>query len=255
MDEASAVPGGRVQWQHATIEALEDITPRIRRVVLRPERWHRPLAGQHLDIRLTADDGYQAQRSYSLLSPPEREGVYELGVELLPDGEVSPWFHLAAQVGEDIEVLGPVGGHFVWQAEQLQPVLLVGGGSGLVPLLAMAEQHALMRPEAPMMLVAGVRTLADVPLWPELQRWEAQGQGFACRLALSRDPSVPRAQDHAGRLREDDLAAALQFLGDRSAQSAAVYVCGRHAFVQTVVDQLRSMGVADHQVRTERFGG
>ena len=173
MAEAGAAPAHRAQWQRATIEALQDITPRIKRVVLRPEHWHRPLAGQHLDIRLTADDGYQAQRSYSLLSPPEREGVYELGIERLPDGEVSPWFHDAAQVGEAIEVLGPVGGHFVWRAEQAQPALLVGGGSGLVPLVAMAEHHALARPAAPMVLVAGVRALADVVRWSELQRWEA----------------------------------------------------------------------------------
>lgn len=255
MAEAGAALAGRVQWQRANIEALQDITPRMKRVVLRPERWHRPLAGQHVDIRLTADDGYQAQRSYSLLSPPEREGVYELGIERLPDGEVSPWFHDGAQVGESIEVLGPVGGHFVWHAGQAQPALLVGGGSGLVPLLAMAEHHALSRPGAPMMLVAGVRTLADVLLWSELQRWEAQGHGFACRLALSREASAPRPQDHAGRLREADLAAALQFLAGRSAQSAAVYVCGRNVFVEAVVGLLRIVGVPDNMVRTERFGG
>ena len=148
MAEASAGTGQHLRWQNARVEALDALTPTIRRITLRPQHWHQPLAGQHLDVRLTADDGYQAQRSYSLLSPPQREGVYELGIERLADGEVSPWFHDAVQVGESIEVLGPVGGHFVWRAQEAPPTLLIGGGSGVVPLLAMAahvdaEGHAL----------------------------------------------------------------------------------------------------------------
>ena len=245
----------RLLWQSARIEALEDLSSRVRRVVLRPQNWHRPLAGQHLDVRLTADDGYQAQRSYSLLSPPEREGVYELGIERLSDGEVSPWFHDAAQVGDSIEFLGPVGGHFIWHPQAGQPTLLVGSGSGAVPLLGMAAQRSQSRLSTPMVLVVAARTFADVLLWPELQRWEALGDGFQSRLALSRDVAVHRAQDHAGRLREADLVAALQHLGDSAAQPAAVYVCGRNAFVESVVAMLRTLLIPDGAVRTERFGG
>ena len=245
-------------WQTARVEALEPLSARIRRVVLRPQAWHAPWAGQHLDLRLTAEDGYQAQRSYSLLSPPELEGVYELGIERLADGEVSPWFHDAAQVGDTIEILGPVGGHFVWHAAEGRPTLLIGGGSGVVPLLSMAA-HRAHRAKAsaltPMVLLVAARTLGDVPHWPALQRWEAQGSGFHSHLALSRDDAAPRVQDQTGRLRQADVAAALQHLGDSAAQSAQVYVCGRNAFVESVTAMLRELRVPDGAIRTERFGG
>ena len=124
MDEA--VGQHRLSWQTARIDALQALTPRVMRVVLRPDRWVRPRPGQHLDVRLTAEDGYQAQRSYSLLSPPQRTGLYELGIERLDDGEVSTWFHDKAQHGETIEVLGPVGGHFVLDESNTRPALLIG---------------------------------------------------------------------------------------------------------------------------------
>lgn len=242
-------------WQTARVEALEPLTARIRCVVLRPHIWHAPWAGQHLDLRLTADDGYQAQRSYSLLSPPELEGLYELGIERLADGEVSPWFHDAAQVGDTIEMLGPVGGHFVWHAADAAPTLLVGGGSGIVPLLAMAAHHTHSAVAAPMALVVGARTLADVVLWPELQRWEAMERGFESRLALSRESAVTRPQDHTGRIRESDLASALQRLRGPAPQPVQAFVCGNNGFVETIVDMLRALSVSDNAVRTERFGG
>lgn len=245
-------------WQTARVEALEPLTARIRRVVLRPQVWHAPRAGQHLDLRLTADDGYQAQRSYSLLSPPELDGVYELGIERLADGEVSPWFHDAAQVGDTIEMLGPVGGHFVWHAGEGRPTLLIGGGSGVVPLMSMAAHRAAradVSASAPMVLLVAARTLGDVLRWTDLQRWEAQGDGFHSQLALSRGDVAPRVQDHTGRLRQADVAAALQHLGDATAQSAQVYVCGRNAFVENVTTMLRELRVPDGAIRTERFGG
>lgn len=245
----------RIGWQSARIESIDKLTPSISRVVLRPEAWHRPLAGQHLDIRLTAPDGYQAQRGYSLLSPPEREGVYELAIERLSDGEVSPWFHDSAQVGDSIEILGPVGLHFVWRSEDEQPTLLIGSGSGVVPLLAMAAHHVHSRSTSPMVLIVAVRTMVDVVMWSELQRWEALGRGFHSRLALSRDVAAPRAQDRIGRLRAADIAAALQRLGDDASGSAATYVCGSNSFVESVTGMLRELCVPDGAVRTERFGG
>ena len=255
MAEASAGTGQHLRWQNARVEALDALTPTIRRITLRPQHWLQPLAGQHLDVRLTADDGYQAQRSYSLLSPPQREGVYELGIERLADGEVSPWFHDAVQVGESIEVLGPVGGHFVWRAQEAPPTLLIGGGSGVVPLLAMAAHGVQSGLMAPMVLMVAARTLADVPLWTELQQWQAQSSRFQCRLALSRETTVPRVQDHAGRLRLEVLAAALQQLADNATGSASVYVCGSNAFVESVIAMLRALRIPDGAIRTERFGG
>lgn len=244
-----------LNWQEARIEALTALTPRLRKVVLRPRHWRRSLAGQHLDVRLTAADGYQAQRSYSLLSPPEREGLYELAIERLPDGEVSPWFHDAADVGEQIEILGPVGGHFVWRAPDVAPALLIGGGSGVVPLLAMAAHHAESAAAVPMVLMVAVPTLEDVPRWSDLQRWESAGRGFVARLALSREHTAPRPQDRSGRLQAADLAAALRRLGDLASESPTCYVCGSNRFVEAIVDMLRELQVPDSAVRTERFGG
>lgn len=253
-DEASARQD-HLNWQSARIESLAPLSEGILRVLLRPQQWHRPAPGQHLDVRLTADDGYQAQRSYSLLSPPESQGVYELGIELMPDGEVSPWFHGAAQVGDEVEVIGPVGGHFTWHHGARAPALLVGGGSGVVPLLAMAAHRARHADAPPVALCVSARTLAHVPLWDQLQAWDADGNGFRCQLALSRQGQVPRPRDRAGRLQLTDLATALQWLGDASAQSAQVFVCGSNRFVEAVVAMLRGLNVPDGAVRTERFGG
>lgn len=232
MAEASAGTGQHLRWQNARVEALDALTPTIRRITLRPQHWHQPLAGQHLDVRLTADDGYQAQRSYSLLSPPQREGVYELGIERLADGEVSPWFHDAVQVGESIEVLGPVGGHFVWRAQEAPPTLLIGGGSGVVPLLAMAAHGVQSGLMAPMVLMVAARTLADVPLWTELQQWQAQSSRFQCRLALSRETTVPRVQG-AGQ--------ALPVLQARLMRAAASQLAQAQARLEARGDRLEAL--------------
>lgn len=242
----------RLAWTRARIAALERLTPRLLRVELQPAAWHRPRAGQHLDLRLTADDGYQAQRSYSLLSPPEREGAYEVAIERLEDGEVSPWFHEVAQVGDELELRGPLGGHFVWTREAAPPTLLVGGGSGLVPLLAMVRHRRAGPAGAAMVLVAAARTAAEVPLRDELLADEAAGRGFTLRQALSR-AAAPRPQDRAGRLDAAFLGEALGPLGPPSGVLA--YLCGRHAFVEGVAAHLGSLGVPAAQIRTERFGG
>lgn len=243
----------RLAWTRARIVALEPLTPRLLRVELVPDAWHRPRAGQHLDVRLTAADGYQAQRSYSLLSPPEREEVYELAIERLADGEVSPWFHDVAQPGDEFELRGPLGGHFVWTREAAPPTLLVGGGSGLVPLLAMVRHRRAAPAGAPMVLVAAVRTADEVPLRDELLADEAAGNGFTLRQALSREAAVARVQDCAGRPDAPFLAAALAPLGPVADVLACV--CGRHAFVEAIAAQLLALGVPAPRIRTERFGG
>lgn len=255
MVKAVADAASRLTWQSARIEVIEPLAEGIKRIVLRPRVWHAPWAGQHLDVRLTADDGYQAQRSYSLLSPPERDGIYELAIEHLPGGEVSPWFHEAATVGDEVEILGPTGGHFVWRAESAVPALLVGGGSGVVPLLSMMAHRASHRAASPMVLCIAARTLAHVPMWQQLQAWERDDERMQCTLALSRQSVAPRPQDRAGRLQVSDLATALQWLGGNAAQSSTAYLCGSNAFVEAVTAMLRELQVPDGAIRTERFGG
>lgn len=238
-------------WTPATVESTERLSPRIVRIRLRPQTWHQPRAGQHVDVRLTAEDGYQAQRSYSLLSPPELEGFYDLAIERLEDGEVSPYFFDVAQPGDEVEVLGPVGGHFVWPTHEAKPVLLVGGGSGVVPLLSMAQHRAALRdPQPPMRLVYAARNMAEVILWPTLQALE-QHNGFTTHLVLSRASTAPRPQDKTGRIDAAYLSSILETLG----QSPLVYVCGSNGFVETVAQALVAHGVPPADIRTERFGG
>lgn len=239
-------------WTSARIEAIEPLSPRIRRVVLRPQIWHAPIAGQHVVVRLTAPDGYTAQRDYSLLSPPGRADVYELAIERLDDGEVSPWFHDAAQTGDEVEVRGPVGGHFVWQDDDPRPVLLIGGGSGVVPLIAMLRHRMTSGAIVPMHLLYAARTMTDVILWPELLAADARDDGISVRLALSRAAQAPRPQDRAGRIDNATIREALHGLGEAA---PVVYVCGSNRFVESITALLADAGIDSADVRTERFGG
>lgn len=247
-----ATEPSRLAWVPAKIAALEPLSTRILRVELEPEHWHSSLPGQHVDVRLTAEDGYQAQRSYSLLAAT-RNGRYELAIEKLDDGEVSPYFHEDAAVGDELEVLGPVGGHFIWKADETRPVLLVGGGSGVVPLLAIARACMESGTSAPMCLLYGARTLPDIILYQQLLDWETQDNGFRLHLALSRASQQPRPQDHLGRLNVAMVQRAIEGLG--APAEIQCYVCGSNGFVETATTAMLDAGLEAGQIRTERFGG
>lgn len=242
-------------WQTAHIVKIDVLSPRIRRFVLRPEHWQPALAGQHLDVRLTADDGYQAQRSYSLLTAAagsgDMAGTYELAIELLDDGEVSPYFHEVAAVGDTLEVRGPFGGHFVWQASDPAPVLLIGGGSGAVPLLAMAQERKLRQSTAAMAFLYAARQQVDVIQYANLQAWAAAGDGFQLRLALSREMPL-HPEDFSGRIDSNKLQKMLDLLGTTP---VTTYICGSNGFVETASQALLTLGVDATTIRTERFGG
>ncbi len=236
-------------WQEAVIEAVTPLTARIKSFMLRPAHWHPFIAGQHLDIRLTAPDGSQAQRSYSVASAPGVEGLYELAVELLDDGEVSPYFHEVAQAGDAIEIRGPFGGYFNWSAADDGPVLLVGGGSGIVPLMSIARHRRTQRSSAPMALLYGARSRAETAFAAELQAME--GDGFHLSFAFSREAAA-RPQDRHGRIDAAAINAVLETLG---AAPDVTYVCGSNRFVETVTTHLVAMGRPPATIRTERFGG
>src|SRR5689334_9558416 len=159
-----------LNWQIASVKEIKPETTNVKSFTLTLPAWMRHRAGQHYDIRLTAEDGYQAQRSYSIASPPERAGELDLTVERIADGEVSPYLHDVLVVGDRIEVRGPVGGYFVWEARSGGPLLLVAGGSGIVPLMAMLRHRAAAGASVPARLLYSSRTFEDVIYREELER-------------------------------------------------------------------------------------
>jgi len=246
-----SIRGPEVQWQEATIKRVDCQTARVKSLVLRPQTWRSFRAGQHLDVRLTAADGYQAQRSYSVASAPAIEGDYELVVERLGDGEVSPFLHDVAKVGDGIEIRGPIGGHFVWGPEDGGPILLVGGGSGVAPLMSILRHRALIGCKVPVALLFGARTWDDVIFRDELIARDSAGDGFTLLLSLSRD-TARRPQDLGRRIDAALLEVGLAKLGT---PPRLVFACGSNSFVEAVAGHLLDLGLSPGTIRTERFGG
>ncbi|AWN49833.1 oxidoreductase [Methylobacterium terrae] len=231
-------------WQDAVITAAAPETTRVRRLTL-AVGWSRPFrAGQHVDVRLTAPDGYQAQRSYSIASSPTVLPTIDLLIERLDDGEVSGFFSDVAEPGDAIELRGPIGGSFVWDPEMGGPLLLVGGGSGVVPLLGMLRHRAEAAPGVPALLLYSARTAEEVIAREELTRRDAEEPGFRLMLTLTR--SLDGRRIDAARIAE-----ALAALGT----PAHTFVCGANPFVSAVSDLLVEAGLPARTIRTERFGG
>jgi ferredoxin-NADP reductase len=211
----------------------------VKTIVLDPPEWAGHRAGQHVDVRLTAEDGYQAQRSYSIASPPEDNHV-AITVERLDDGEVSPYLAEELRAGDKLELRGPIGGYFVWEAEQGGPLLLVGGGSGVVPLASMLRHRASAAPSVRARLLYSARSLADVIYRDELDRFEAI-------YTLTREQ--PEGWAGYSRRVDADMLSEVSFGGE-----GLTYVCGPTRFVESVADALVGIGYAPENVRTERFG-
>jgi ferredoxin-NADP reductase len=224
------------QWQLATVTGIKPETPRVKSFRLELPMWMPHLPGQHYDVRLTAPDGYRAQRSYSVASSPLDEGEIELTIDRLDDGEVSPYFHDIVVEGDQVEVRGPFASYFVWHGEK--PVLLVGGGSGVVPLMAMLRHRRRTLPELPMRLIYSVRTADDVIYADELD-------GDAL-LTFTREPPEDWT-GHTGRLDADLISAV-------ATGSGLAFVCGSNGFVEAASQLLLGAGFDPEQVRTERFG-
>jgi len=239
---AGAAVLGRLGWRTASIAEVRPEAPRVKTIALDVPGWPGHRAGQHVDIRLTADDGYQAERSYSIAAPEDGERV-ELTVEEVDDGEVSPYLTAEARAGDELEIRGPVGGYFVWDADYPGPILLVGGGSGVVPLMAMIRQRGAI----PTTLVYSARTLADVIYRDELER--LAGGGLDVVLTLTRR----QPDGWAGHSRRVD-AELLADVAPPPDQRPLAFVCGPTPFVEAVALALVDLGHDPGLVKTERFG-
>jgi ferredoxin-NADP reductase len=224
------------RWQIGTVKSIRPETPRVKSFRIELPMWMPHLPGQHYDVRLTAPDGYRAQRSYSVASSPLDEGEIELTIDRLEDGEVSPYFHDVLVEGDQVEVRGPFASYFVWRGES--PALLVGGGSGVVPLMAMLRHRRRTMPDLPMRLVYSVRAPAEVIYADEL--------GEDAKLTFTRE--APKDwSGHTGRIDSSLIAEA-------PPESAVAFVCGSNGFVEAATQLLLQSSFEPAHIRTERFG-
>jgi ferredoxin-NADP reductase len=237
---------GRLIWHVADVVDVVTETPRVRTIAFDVPGWPGHRAGQHVDIRLTAEDGYQAQRSYSIASAPDGTRI-DLTVERLDDGEVSPYLTDELRPGDQIELRGPVGGYFVWEPSQGGPVLLVAGGSGIVPLMAMVRLRAAVGSDTEARLVFSSRGWENVIYRDELERLNGNGLTVVHTLTRSQPPGWT---GYARRIDAEMLAD----VGPSPAERPSVYVCGPTPFVEAVAGALVELGHEPQRVKTERFG-
>jgi ferredoxin-NADP reductase len=234
-------------WREAQTREVVDETPRTRTLVLDVPGWPGHVAGQHVDVRLTAEDGYQAQRSYSIASAPEDERL-ELTVERLDDGEVSPYLAGELRAGDVFELRGPVGGHFTWSVDRGGPLLLVGGGSGGVPLMAMLRHHAAQDSTIDARLLLSSRSWDDVLYRDELERLALQPSVTVHHTLTRGGP-----EGWTGFARRVDRAM-LEAIGPAASARPLAFVCGPTSFVESVADLLVALGHDARAIHAERFG-
>ncbi len=245
----------RITWQKAVVEAITSETYRVKTFTLRPHEWRTFRPGQHFDVRLTATDGYQAQRSYSIASEPERAGTFDLTIELVDGGEVSRFFFDVVQEGDEIEVRGPIGGPFTWMAGDGGPALFIAGGSGIVPVMSMLRHRRSMiadhpgAPPSPALLLYSSRSAADVIYRDELSLMASADGSFQVFDTLTRQ----RPSDWKGYARRLDR----QMVRDcmiRLGMPKLTFICGPTGFVEAAAEATMSAGAVHGSIRTERFG-
>jgi len=244
---ARAALPGRLNWQLATVVELRDETASVKSIVLDPPQWQGHRAGQHVDVRLTAPDGYQAQRSYSIASAPEDEHLV-LTVERLDDGEVSPYLVDELTPGDELELRGPIGGYFVWEQSQGGPLLLIAGGSGIVPFRAILRHGTAVGNPVAVRLLYSSRSLDEVIYREELIGLEDDG-------AVEIDYTLTRVwpddwHGHRGRIDRE----LLEEVAWEPSEQPLVFVCGPSGFVEAAAQALVENGHATKRIRTERFG-
>jgi ferredoxin-NADP reductase len=249
-------------WLVATVKETRDETPTARTLTLDVPGWPGHLPGQHVTVRLTAEDGYSTQRDYSIASAPET-GRLEITVQRLEDGEVSPYLAEFAEPADQLELRGPIGGWFAWHEDDPRPLLLLAGGSGIVPLMSMIRTHDTVKSQAPLQLIYSARTPADVIyaeelserarvspltvitfLYTRLTRWRKTPARSDSQV------SVPKIPGYAGRLSADVLAKT----AFPPELNPAIFVCGPSGFVEAASDLLVAAAYTPATIKTERFG-
>jgi ferredoxin-NADP reductase len=239
---------GRLIWRVAEVVELRPETSQTTTIAFDVPGWPGHRAGQHVDVRLTAEDGYQSERSYSIASAANGSHV-ELTVERLDDGEVSPYLTEVLMPGDEIELRGPVGGYFVWNPNADGQVLLVGGGSGVVPLMAMARQRSEEGSSIPTRLLYSARTWDDVIYRDELAELAGRNDGFEVLYTLTRE-QPPGWTGYARRVDRDLLAE----ITPSTTELAVAFVCGPTPFVETVASAMVELAYEPTRIKTERFG-
>lgn len=237
-----------LRWQLGEVVDLIQETPRVVSLVLKVPDWQGHDAGQHLDVRLTADDGYQAQRSYSIASAPEDPRL-AITVERLEDGEVSPYLVGEVTVGDKVELRGPVGGYFVWKADNTAPLLLVAGGSGVVPLMAILRHRSAAGSKVQARLLYSSRTADDIIYKEELDRLASSGDGVAVAYTLTR--AQPSGWKGYARRIDRDMVREVAW---PKQESPLVFICGPTSFVESAATLLVDLGYDPLRIKTERFG-
>jgi len=249
---AGAAVLGRLTWRLAEVADVVEETPRTRTLVLDVDGWSGHRAGQHVDVRLTAEDGYQAERSYSIASGPGDERL-ELTVERIDDGEVSPYLVDDVRHGDSFELRGPIGGYFVWNVSIEGPLMLIGGGSGIVPLMSMLRHRACAdasaRARVPAVLLYSARTAEDLIYKEELGKLAEGDDSLEVVFTLTRD-APPEWRGFRGRVDRSIL----EKVSPGVANRPNVFVCGPTPFTEAVATLLVELGHEPSRIRTERFG-
>jgi ferredoxin-NADP reductase len=238
----------RLQWQLMTVHDIIVETPRVKTVRLEATSWAGHLPGQHVDVRLTAEDGYQTERSYSIASPPGDE-LLTLTVERVVNGEVSPYLLDTVRAGDRLELRGPIGGHFVWTGAEDTPLCLIGGGAGITPLMSMLRHRDKMAKSGSALLIYSSRGLQDIIYREEISAMARRDAALRVVYTLTRE-APDDWTGHRGRV-DKRLLTANCFA---PAQGPAIYVCGPTAFVESIAGSLVELGFEPLNIKTERFG-
>ncbi len=246
--ERGTLPG-RLTWQFGEVVATQEETTRAKSITLALPNWMGHRAGQHVDVRLTAEDGYQAERSYSIASPPEEQPRVTLTVERLDDGEVSPYLTDELRIGDKLELRGPIGGYFVWEASMGGPLLLIAGGSGIVPLMAMLRHRVAVGSTVATRLLYSSRSFEDVIYRDELDRLVKDTSMLEVVQTLTR----VQPPGWTGYHRRIDTQM-LREVAWPPEQRPLTFICGPTPFVETAAASLVALGHDPARVKTERFG-